>query len=102
MPVLARYRELLIVQHDAARQAIHGLPQEVLDWRSEHVKNSLGVLAALPEGDLGASRPLDTAVGSKEVEVAWDLFHVLEHTAYHAGQMNVLHKLWRDRTGESA
>lgn len=155
MSILARYRELLTVQHDAVRQAIRGLPQDALDWRSEHLRNSLGVLAAhiagserhwmgdviagdphprdrdaefrtrgvdaatllagidavetytegvlaaLPEGDLGASRRVETAVGEKEVEVAWVLFHVLEHTAYHAGQMNVLRKLRRDRTGES-
>lgn len=153
MPVVDRYRELLFVQHDAARKAIRDLPQEAVDWRSEHIRNSLGVLAShiagserhwigeviagdphprdrdgefrtrgvdaatllagvdaveahtegvlagVTEGDLGASRRVATAAGEKEVEVAWVLFHVLEHTAYHAGQMNVLRKLWMDRIG---
>lgn len=151
MSFFVEFESLLSTHHDRMRASIRDMPQDGLDWRSGHVRNSLvvlachvagserfwmgnviandphprdrdaefrmrglselellhridtvqaysaGVLADLTEEDLGSSRTFRWGEAETRRSVGWVLLHVLEHTAYHTGQMNVIRKTWGDR-----
>jgi uncharacterized damage-inducible protein DinB len=59
---------------------------------------SVKVLATLAEADLGSARVFTWKGKETRRSVGWVLLHVLEHTAYHAGQMNLIRKTWLDRS----
>ena len=55
------------------------------------------VLGRLPADSLAETRSVRSGESVRTVTVGWVLLHVLEHTAYHAGQMSYLRRTWLDR-----
>ena len=69
----------------------------------ERIRRAAGIARQTVDGlqlaDLDAKRTVWGRTGSREMSVGWVLMHVLEHTAYHAGQMSILRRRWLDRVG---
>lgn len=57
--------------------------------------HSQAVLARLSADDLGQVRI--APLFGQEVTVAWALLHALEHTALHAGHIEIIRQLWDQR-----
>jgi uncharacterized damage-inducible protein DinB len=81
-----------------------GLAAEVLIAQLDHVLNhSQRVLDGLSAEALGAVRGAERgSVRSHDPDdspltVAWALFHALEHTGLHAGQIQMTRQLWEQR-----
>ena len=80
----------------AAEFRVTGLSEPELMARvadaASYTAAALDSLAALGLDEL---RTIPEREG-QTASVAWTLLHVLEHTAYHAGQMSVLRRSWLD------
>lgn len=65
---------------------------ELIERGREVLAHSRSVLAELSPADLPASR---TALPSgRQVTTAWAILHALEHTALHAGHIEITRQLW--------
>jgi uncharacterized damage-inducible protein DinB len=69
---------------------------ELLGKLAETEEYTRGVLGSLSDDELPSIRTSGRS-DHEGISVRWALLHVLEHTAYHAGQMNIIQKLLRDR-----
>jgi uncharacterized damage-inducible protein DinB len=75
---------------------VHGVTvAEFVQRAGETLASSRGVLARLSADELGMQRI--APLFGQEVTVAWALAHALEHTALHAGHMEITRQLWDQR-----
>jgi uncharacterized damage-inducible protein DinB len=85
---------------DRVRQAefeVHGVTAAEFQQRAgETLAYCRGVLARLSSDELGLQRI--APLFGQEVTVAWALAHALEHTALHAGHMEITRQLWDQRS----
>lgn len=84
-----------------------GLDAETLSAHLDAVlEHSLRVLGQLQLDDLGQLRGGEGDSGQRGLRdgttssVAWALFHALEHTAIHAGQIQMTRQLWERQAAE--
>lgn len=75
-------------RNQSAETLIQGLEQ------AEAV--SARILAGLTPDSLGETREIKRPKKTHTFTVGWILLHVLEHVAYHTGQMQSLSAAWRD------
>ena len=81
-----------------AEFAASGIPRETLVSGIEEADEvSAGILAGLTMENLAETREVKRPKKVHTFTVGWILMHVLEHTAYHAGQMQSLTASWRDQ-----
>ena len=73
---------------------MRGLSEWELGERLEECERySDSVLSKLTEADLATIRTAD----DRNISIGWALLHVLEHTAYHAGQMDGIRRRWLEQ-----
>jgi uncharacterized damage-inducible protein DinB len=90
------WRELLWDATDVDKGVWAEAPAQSISWYFDlHDRHRARILEAIREFPPG-----DTLFGKEghEVTAEWVLGHVIQHEAYHGGQVVLLHELWKKQS----